>query len=275
MTIDYDGYENNYLALDELRPLLELIWDGRKVEVKHGHLHVDSEKIHPKNYGHIPAALAKLLDTPILMGVNSKNTRSKVDSRSRKPTVTVTWNDCGKGYTVLQFFNDTAIRRGANKKDTGSSKNGMLYKSFVKITKTIPARASRLSMRLYVDRLVTGKIVKFGCGGYKLINRSVENFHISHENILAFIPHEFTSNHPQVKHVKRTYSAQYLHTINTEPMHNELLTGHNGRSTQPFQSTCNNKHKERTTLKELNVKGYYNKHTDDLDFSNGHIQSLY
>lgn len=271
MTIDYDSHENNYLILDELRPLLELIWDGRKVEVKHGHLHVDSGKILPKNYGHIPTALAKLLDTTILMGVNSKNTRSKVDTTSRKPTVTVAWYDCGKESTVLQFFNDTAIRRGVNKKDTGSSKNGMLYKSFVKITKTIPARASRLSMRLYVDRLVTGKIVKFGCNGYKLVNRSVENFHISHEHILAFIPHEFTSNHPQVKHVERTYSAQYLHTINTEPMHTESLAGHDGQGIQPFQSACDNKHKERTTSKELSVKGYYNKHTDDMDFSNGYI----
>jgi hypothetical protein len=261
-------YNNYYLILDDLRPLLELIWAGKKVEVRHGHLYVDNEIIPPKHYKHVPTALAKLLNTPIFKGMEIKQSRSKVNSTSRVSTVTIMWQDCGTGETVLQFFNDTAVRKGHNKKDIGSSPNGMLYKSFVKITDTIPARASRLPMKRYTERLITGVTKKFGDNGSKLINESVENFHITYEHILASIPHEFATEHTQTKYVKRTQPTQHLHTPSTEPLHSEMLVDQQNQWIQPFLSACTDKRIERTALKEVSVKGYYNKHTDEIDFSN-------
>ena len=263
-------YDNNFLILDELRPLLELIWAGKKVEVRHGHLCVDDEMVPPKQYNHIPTALAKLLNTPIFKGMEIKQSRSKVNSTSRASTVTVVWQDCGTGETVLQFFNDTAVRKGHNKKDIGSSPNGMLYKSFVKITGTIPARASRLPMKRYTERLITGVTKKFGDNGTKLINESVENFHIPYEHILASIPHEFATENTQTKYVKRTQRAQHLHTPSTEPLHSEILLDQQRPRVQPFLNACTDKRIERATLKEVSVKGYYNKHTDDIDFGDGY-----
>jgi hypothetical protein len=176
------------------------------------------------------------------------------------------WQDCGTGETVLQFFNDTAVRKGHNKKDIGSSLNGMLYKSFVKITDTIPARASRLPMKRYTERLITGMTKKFGTNGSKLINESVENFHIPYEHILAFIPHEFGTEHTQTKFVKRTILAQHLHTPSTEPLHSKILLDQQRPRVQPFLNACKDERIERTALKEVSVKGYYNKHTDDIEF---------
>ena len=265
------AFENNYLILDEFRPLLELVWAGKKVEVRHGNLYVNDEMISPKHYNHVPTALAKLLNTPILMGMERKQSRSKVNSTSRAATVTVTWQDCGTGKTVLQFFNDTAVRKGHNRKDIGSSPNGMLYKLFVKITGTIPARASRLPMKHYTKKLITGMTKKFGDNGCKLINESVENFHIPYEHILAFIPQDFATEHTQTRHVKRTHQAQHLHTPSTEPLHSKILLDQQIRRVQPFLNACTDKRIERTALKEVSVKGYYNKHTDEIDFVNGHM----
>jgi hypothetical protein len=259
-------YDNNYLILDELRPLLELIWAGKVIEVRHGHLYVDHELILPKNYNHIPSALAKLLNTPILKGIDWKQGRSKVNSTSMKPTVTVKWQNFLTGETVSQFFNDTAVRKGVNRKDIGSSPNGKLYKSFVKITGTIPARASRLPMSHYTQRLVTGVTKQFGDYGYKLINETVENFHISYEHILAFIPDEFANKHTHTKHVRRTYRAHYLHTISTEPLHSEILTEQQNQWVQPFLNAYGNERIKRSAVKEVNITGYYNKHTDEIDF---------
>lgn len=261
-------YDNNYLILDELRPLLELIWAGKKVEVRHGQLCVDDEMIPPKHYKHIPTALAQLLNTPIFKGMEIKQSRSKVNSTSMKPTVTVKWHNFLTGETVSQFFNDTAIRKGVNRKDIGSSPNGKLYKSFVKITGTIPARASRLPMSHYTQRLVTGVTKQFGDYGYKLINETVENFHISYEHILAFIPDEFANEHTQTKHVRRTYRAQHLHTISTEPLHSEILAAQQNQRIPSFIDAYGNNRIKRTTVKELHVKGYYNKHMDEIDFGN-------
>lgn len=268
MIINSLNSENQYFILDELRPLLELIWDGNKVEVIHGHLHINNKIILPKNYGHIPTALAKLLDTVILTGMGSRVAQTKVDSKLRKQAVIIEWYDFGKGTTVSQFFNNTAKRKVVNRKDTGSSKNGMLYKSFIKITKTIPARASRLPMRRYIERLVTGEIITFGTNGYKLKNSSVENLHISHEHILAYVPHEFVTEKTPHKYLKRTYKAQHLHTASTEPLHSELLLKHSGQAIQPFSNAYANKHIKRLTFKEKSIKGYYNKYTDDMDLSN-------
>lgn len=272
--VNNDSRENDYIISDKLRPLLNLIWDNSKIDVKQGHLYVNNHRVEPMQYRQVINSLAYLLNTPILVGMDCKISRSEVTNSSWKQTVKVIWYEHCNDLTITQFFNDTSKRRTVNKKDIGSSKNGMLYQTFVRITGETPSRASRIPISKYTNRLVTGEITKFGHNGYKLVNKSVENFHIPHAHILSYIPHEFTTRNTQVKHLKRTSITQRLHTVNTEPLHSESLQTLMKHDTQPFSNACQNKYIEKNMLKELPQKGYYNKHTDELEINDGLITSL-
>lgn len=217
--------KDDYIHKEKIKNLLGLLSSETKVEILHGKLFLNDQIISDKNKSiTIVAEVAYLMSIRIFNGVSKKGKLCKVKDSKRSPSIELMWIDIVTGDLYPQFFNDTAIRKGVNKKDIGSSKNGLLYRTFVKMTGITP-KASRIPITKLTNLFVHAETKKFGQkGDHKIVNSTLKNVYIQYEEIEKNLPEEYKKDVPfntLPMYVKRTKQTQIVQKHYTEHLHND------------------------------------------------------
>lgn len=217
--------EDDYIYKEKIKNLLELLSSKTKVEILQGKLFLNDQVISDKSKSTaIVAEIAYLLNIRILNGVSKKRKYCKVEGSKRSYSIELLWIDIVTSELYPQFFNDTAKRKVVNRRDIGSSKNGLLYRTFVKLTGETP-KASRIPITKMLSLFIHAETKRFGGNNdKKIINKSLKNVCIHFEEIKKHIPKEYQLNTPSSTlpmHVKRTKQTQIVKKHYTEHLHND------------------------------------------------------
>ena len=215
--------EDDYVYKEKIKNLLELLSSKTKVEILQGKLFLNDQVISDKSKSTaIVAEIAYLLNIKILNGISKKRKLCKVEGGKRSYSIELLWVDVVTGDLLPQYFNDTAKRKVVNRRDIGSSKNGLLYRTFVNLTGETP-KASRIPITKMLNLFIHAETKRFGCNGdEKIINKSQKNAYIHFEDIIKNIPKEYQRNTPfstLPMHAKRTKPTQTVQEDCTQNLH--------------------------------------------------------
>lgn len=215
--------DDNYIYKEKIKNLLSMFSSKEKVEIINGKLFINDKIVSDKNKSILLVTeIAYLLNIRVLKGVSKGTKLCKLGENKRGNAIQLLWTDVVTGELYPQYFNDTAIRKVVNKRDTGSSKNGLLYRTFVRLTGEIP-KASRIPISKILNLFTHAETKTFGHkGDEKIINKTIQNVYIQSEVIEKKLPTEYKTNTPfdaLPMYVNRTKQTPVAHQNHTKKLH--------------------------------------------------------
>ena len=244
MTSDKSEFhDNDIVYYDKAKPLLSLVKSGNRLEIVNGKLYINNN-VQPVTIARpIVKSIAYLMDRQILVGINSKRNLSNFSSSRRGYTIQLTWEDLRTNELIHQFFNDTSVRKGVNNKDFGSSKNGLLYRTFSRITGIEP-KPSRIPITKMLNLFILGQTKTFGKNNdLKLENSSISTITITCNQIFESIPEEFHNcdlENTLSLYTYRTQKTPEHHSSNTKSSHVKTPQPQVLSTLQDDLNACNN-----------------------------------
>lgn len=244
--------DDSYIYKEKIKNLLSLFSSKDKVEILHGKLFINDEIVSDKNKSlSIVIEIAYLLDIRVLKGVSKGTKFCKLDENKRGNAIELLWTDVVTGDLYPQYFNDTAIRKVVNKRDVGSSKNGLLYRTFVRLTGETP-KASRIPITKMLNLFTYAETKKFGHrGDEKIVNKTIKNVYIQSEIIENNLPSEYQTHIPLdtlPMYVNRAKQTQLGHQNYTQNLHSDDQLDYISQGTEQNQNAC-----KPNALKEIST----------------------
>ena len=217
--------DTNYIYKEMIKNLMELYSSKQKVEILHGKLFINDRIVSDKKLSlSIVTEIAYLLNIRILNGVSKGTKYCKLGENKRGNAIELLWTDVVTGDLFPQYFNDTAKRKVVNRRDIGSSKNGLLYRTFVKLTGEKPT-ASRMQMKKMLCLFTSAETKKFGHkGDEKIINKTLQNVYVHSKDIKKNLPKEYQTPAPfdtLPMYTKRINHTQSEHQDCTKELHSD------------------------------------------------------
>ena len=248
----------NYIYKEMIKNLLSLFSSKKKIEILQGKLFINDEIVSDKNQSlSIVTEIAYVLNIRILNGVSKETKYCKLGKSKRGHAIELLWIDIVTGDLFPQYFNDTAIRKVVNKRDIGSSKNGLLYRTFVKLTREQP-KPSRIPITKMLCLYTNAETKKFGHkGDEKIVNSTLKNVYIQFKDIESALPKEYQTGAPfdtLPMYANRTKQTQSEHHHCMKELHSDTSLDYILQGVEQNQNAY-----KPTALKDIRCNGKSNK----------------